>query len=217
MYWRLNPALHACIASGRVILLDVERDRYSAVPAQVAGKIIAWLKSGDGSAAPHGLIALLQGARGGAPINELSNQHPTHVAVPVSISTREWAGGTTLMAVLSVIVAVGSTWIDLRTRPLRRILRSRTRVRANGGRLSASVLQDRARAFVNARPWCPIRPNCLLDSLAFDRWLGSPCDISLVFGVVGQPFEAHCWVQSDAAVLNDSYDRVSRFEPVLSV
>lgn len=217
MYWRLNPTLHACISSGRVILLDVERDRYSAVPAQAAGPIIAWLNSGDGSAAPHGLTALLQGAQGGAPINELGNQHPTHVAVPVSISTRAWAVGTTLGAVMSVIVVVGLSWIDLRTRPLRQILRSRIKRRENGRRLDGSVLDARARAFANARRWCPIRPNCLLDSLAFDRWLGSPRDISLVFGVVGQPFEAHCWVQSDATVLNDSYDRVSRFEPVLSV
>ena len=218
MYWRLHPTLHACIASGRVILLDIERDRYSAVPAESAGQIVSWLNLGDGSLAPHGLIALLRGARGGKPVDEhLSNQQSTHVAVPNSLSRRDWAGSTTLLTVLSVIVAVGSTWIDLRTRHLRQILRSRTLRRERGGELGESLLGDRARAFANARRWCPIRPNCLLDSLAFDRWLRSPRDISLVFGVVGQPFEAHCWVQSGTAVLNDSYDRVSRFEPVLRV
>jgi len=198
-------------------LLDIARDRYSAVPEEAAGPIVAWLNSSDGSAAPHSLITLLQVARGGEPINEpLSNEQSTRVAVPGALSTREWAGGTTLMTVLSVTFAVWSTWIDLRTRHLHQILRSRTRRRERGRQLGEMLLGDRARAFANARRWCAIRPNCLLDSLAFDRWLGCPRDICLVFGVVGQPFEAHCWVQSDATVLNDSYDRVSRFEPVLS-
>ncbi|WP_186456763.1 lasso peptide biosynthesis B2 protein [Sphingomonas suaedae] len=176
------------------------------------------MSSGDGSAAPPALMALLRGARCDHSIDpHLSNQQATDVTIPDGLSTQEWAGGTTLTTVLSVMVAVGSTWIDLRTRQLRQILKSRSGRRGRGAKLDELVLGDRARAFANARRWCPIRPNCLLDSLAFDRWLGIPRDITLVFGIVGQPFEAHCWVQSDAAVLNDSYDRVSRFVPVLSV
>lgn len=218
MYWRLHPTLYACIASGRVILLDVERDRYSAVPVQAAEQIIAWLNSGDGSAAPDALMALLRAA--GCDkliIPHLSNQHATNVAVPDLLPMHERSDGTPLATVLSVMVAVGSTWIALRIRHLRSILRSRSERRDRGAKLDELLLSNRAQAFANARRWCPIRPNCLLDTLAFDRWLGSPRNITLIFGVVGQPFEAHCWAQSDAVVLNDSYDRVSRFVPMLSI
>jgi hypothetical protein len=37
-----------------------------------------------------------------------------------------------------------------------------------------------------------------------------------VFGVMATPFAAHCWIQDDQAILNDHYDRVSRFAPIFA-
>ena len=72
-----------------------------------------------------------------------------------------------------------------------------------------------AMRFITARRLVPIKPNCLLDSIALLRWLGeAAADASLVFGVKLAPFAAHCWVQNDAALLNDLPDHVGRFEPV---
>jgi hypothetical protein len=58
----------------------------------------------------------------------------------------------------------------------------------------------------------------LLDSLAllaFLRQRGLYAD--LVFGVIRQPFAAHCWVQARGVVLNDRLDRVAEFTPILVI
>jgi hypothetical protein len=61
----------------------------------------------------------------------------------------------------------------------------------------------------------PAGTNCLLDSLALLRWLGPARDgACLVFGVKLDPFAAHCWLQTDAMLLNDRTEHVRRFEPV---
>ena len=38
-----------------------------------------------------------------------------------------------------------------------------------------------------------------------------------VFGVTTDPFEAHCWLQVGHVVINDTMDRVTRFEPIMAV
>jgi hypothetical protein len=69
--------------------------------------------------------------------------------------------------------------------------------------------------FISARRLVPVKPNCLLDSVALLRWLGdAAASASLVFGVKLAPFAAHCWVQSDTALLDDVSDNVARFVPV---
>lgn len=73
----------------------------------------------------------------------------------------------------------------------------------------------RAARFIAARRVVPVKPNCLLDSIALLRWLGAnAAPVSLVFGVKLDPFAAHCWIQNDMMVLNDLTDHVARFEPV---
>ncbi len=73
----------------------------------------------------------------------------------------------------------------------------------------------RAARFIAARRFVPVKPNCLLDSIALLRWLEpEAAGASLVFGVKLEPFAAHCWVQNDTMVLNDLTDHVARFEPV---
>lgn len=75
-----------------------------------------------------------------------------------------------------------------------------------------------AAAFAGSRSLAPFARNCLLDSLALDRWLTARgLAAMLVFGVKLDPFEAHCWLQVRNAILNDSYDHVSRFTPILAV
>ena len=214
MYWRLHPTLNACIASNRIILLDIERDRYSAVPTEVTRPVIDWMRAGDGGPAPDAFLSLL--ARLGEH-RPPQNGHAEHVQIPSEARPHLPRRRVSLASILSVFAVVAAMWIALRTRKLRTILEERAKARRVGSKVDSSTLRDQARTFADARRWCPIQPNCLLDSLAFDRWLGGPSDIQLVFGVLGQPFEAHCWVQSDDDVLNDSYDRVSRFEPILSI
>ena len=75
-----------------------------------------------------------------------------------------------------------------------------------------------AATFIAARRMVPIAPNCLPDSLALSFYHARRAlHPELVFGVKLDPFAAHCWVQTDRLVLNDSRDTIDGFVPVLVV
>lgn len=207
--WQLRSNLTACLASDRLILLDEARDRYFALPETQMREALAWLSAADGSPAPSSLSRLL-GER-------LSNTGYVRLSLPEPSTVEPAAGDVGRGAIISTNATVAQTWLLLRLQRLGPILVRRRRSRSRRAQLGDEELLMRARAFQAARRWCPIPRNCLLDSLSFDRWLGSPGDVRIVFGVIARPFEAHCWVQTDCHVLNDSYDRVSRFEPILSL
>jgi len=63
------------------------------------------------------------------------------------------------------------------------------------------------------------RPNaCLFESLSLLHFLSAyNCFPSLVFGVVSDPFQAHCWLQYHSTIINDSMARVRNFTPVMLV
>jgi hypothetical protein len=70
--------------------------------------------------------------------------------------------------------------------------------------------------FKTLRPLFPRPYLCLFDSLALFEFLaGYDCFPHLVFGVVADPFEAHCWLQAGTVVLNDDLERTGRYKPIL--
>lgn len=68
---------------------------------------------------------------------------------------------------------------------------------------------DELRAFVPRLGRCLPHSLCLRDFLGLH---GIGADI--VFGVRTHPFEAHCWVERDGHVLNDTADHVAWFTPI---
>jgi hypothetical protein len=64
-----------------------------------------------------------------------------------------------------------------------------------------------------ARPYvCLFDSICLLEFLAQYAFLPR-----LVFGVNAEPFQAHCWLQEERTVLNDTVERVCAYTPIMSV
>jgi hypothetical protein len=59
---------------------------------------------------------------------------------------------------------------------------------------------------------------CLFDSLALLEFLAhhglSP---KWIFGVRGEPFEAHCWLQTRETVLNDTVERASSYYTIMTI
>ncbi|WP_380916521.1 lasso peptide biosynthesis B2 protein [Sphingomonas canadensis] len=114
--------------------------------------------------------------------------------------------------------AVARSWIALRTRPLHTIIAHHRALRRTYADVSDPLSADLLSAYHRKRRLLPIKKNCLLDALALDSWLGprgGPRQI--VFGITSEPFLAHCWVQSDSAILNDSHDHVRRYSPILVI
>jgi hypothetical protein len=62
------------------------------------------------------------------------------------------------------------------------------------------------------------RDECLHDSLAVLEFLARhQLFPSWVFGVRARPFAAHCWVQHDGFVCNDTVEHVSGYVPIMVV
>ncbi len=220
MYWQLLPHATICVASDRPILLDRRQDRYLMVPGSIANSVIDWLMSGATKHAPDRLIELLKFAGTlGKDDPPPGNAARVEVGVPQTL-----AGGIAPVEIdrakslPSVINLVARTWFGLRVRGFDHMLRRIDRQAiATGAPNSATALALIA-AYDRRRRYVPLARNCLLDSLAQHRWLdraGMRC--RLVFGVTGAPFAAHCWLQSEDAILNDSYEHVSRFTPILAL
>lgn len=219
MFWRILPHATACLASDRLFVLDLRLDRYFQVPDAAAAPMRDWLERHHGCAAPTPVVEMLDRAgmtrrHDPPPTNALRE----HVPLPMGLDfPRPEAMVSASSQRIRVGRAVAATWLSLRWRPLLGILSDRA-VRAPlpmRGHLVA-VSAEAAR-FDQARSFTPIARNCLLDSLALDRWLARHgLGATLVFGISAHPFAAHCWLQTPDLLLNDSYDHVSRFTPILA-
>jgi hypothetical protein len=66
--------------------------------------------------------------------------------------------------------------------------------------------------------WTPAPAKCLIRSFMLLRLLRRhDLDARWVFAVRTWPFEAHCWLQAGATVLDDARDRLEAYHPILTV
>jgi hypothetical protein len=73
-------------------------------------------------------------------------------------------------------------------------------------------------AFKILRPLYPRPYLCLFDSIALLEFLARYHMFPrIVFGVVADPFEAHCWLQEGTILINDDLERVSKYKPIMSL
>jgi hypothetical protein len=67
-------------------------------------------------------------------------------------------------------------------------------------------------------PLLPLSAKCLLRSFLLLRQLRAAGEDALwVFGVRTWPFAAHCWLQAGEVVLDDDWERVRGYAPILTV
>jgi hypothetical protein len=220
MYWRILPHTTCCIASEQLILLDVRQDRYFMVPGPLADAAIMWLTEGPSESLPDALAAVLRSN------GILHSGDPQPVTVPQQVAgvCRQLTDEDQSISVATgadcarVALLVATTRLRLKLQPLAKILGARHWHPRQAQPDCKAQAIDRARTFDAVRRFSPFPRNCLLDSLALDHWLARDrIDARLVFGVTAQPFAAHCWLQWGATILNDHYDRVSRFTPILAL
>jgi hypothetical protein len=220
MYWTILPHATACIAADRLILLDLRQDRYFQLKPEQAGPMRHWLERGEPGPPPPAVAHLLL-KRGISRADDppCSAAVRQVVRVPQHLMSPIWQDALYSRAkVIGVAFAIATAKTILRVRPLAEILANRVHMSSSRRPVSPATLSARSAAFDQARTLVPVRRNCLPDTLALDAWLGEDArDCQLVFGVTAAPFKAHCWLQAPHAVLNDSYDHVSRYTPILAL
>lgn len=108
----------------------------------------------------------------------------------------------------------------LRFWPLQRIVERvqlrKQRYRKTGSNDSCSLV-DASTLFDHLRPFYVRNYLCRFDSLALIEFLALRCLFpTWIFGVSSEPFGAHCWIQQEDCVLNDTVEYVTRFTPIMA-
>jgi hypothetical protein len=104
-----------------------------------------------------------------------------------------------------------------------RVVNRVARRRATPGRARQPLDLERARQLVAAFGRMRVflfstRDECLHDSLAVIEFLARyGLYPNWMFGVRARPFEAHCWVQHEATVFNDTVEQVGAYVPIMVV
>lgn len=215
LHYRLPDHLGICEVDGRILMLDLRRDRYLALDPGASSALRRW-RAADGSLTEADVRLLgergmlVAGARAEPPRwTETRVPEKSLVGQLPRLRSSGWS------ALPEVAAMLWSTRWRLRRTGLGAVVDEVRRLKSAAG--SGDPLPHLL-AFRAARMLLPFKPNCLIDSLALAAFLsrrGVGCQ--LVFGVKLDPFAAHCWLQDDDAVLNDAADSVSTFTPILAV
>lgn len=233
----LSKDCFVCKAQNYWIVLNAKRDRYLCVTdadlTSIGRRLHGWKY--PGTAAEHALqpdveaTALVESlilgeiitcnaddgkpfVESDCPARERSLELPTPLA-SMKLSVR---------CVTRFFSSCAKTDWRLRARKISHILARIERRRLSMG--SPAAIEDAARAarliaaFRDLRPLYPRPYLCLFDSLALLEFLASfRLFPRVVFGVIADPFQAHCWLQDGSMVLNDDLERVERYIPILSL
>lgn len=221
-FYALPDHLSFCEVDGRTIFLDLRRDRYVELDAETRSILHRWQEAdasveggGEGFERLERLGLVIRSAKPASPA-------ATCLEVPTR-SVRDEPSRTPQRAwpiVPEVLALLRRTRLTLKRAGLEGAV-NEVRLR-NAGESGANPftpqLGTAAERYRAARRLVPIRPNCLLDSLSLSAFLSRRGHkAALVFGVKLDPFAAHCWLQTDDAIVNDGADSVSAFTPVLAV
>ena len=230
--YSLADHVFVCVNDEHVVLLDLKQDRYWALEADrtaplaavVPGWPIATPVPGESAEAEEvaealvdqGILAPAAAGKDATPVNvtrpgrELLSAHEYEPA-PIRF-------GTVIKFVAASLVAK----VSLRLAPFERVVRRFGERKRSGSERTRPLDVDQTRrlveAFFRLRVFAfSSRDECLFDSLALLGFLarhGVYAD--WVFGVQARPFAAHCWVQKDEIVFNDTVEHVSGFTPIMA-
>lgn len=224
----------ACVASGRVVFLDLRRNRYFC------------LREDDSAAveAPLGFTRCSVCSR--MPCDSADNYQRTRLILSTLLrqgliqpATTTAPSGLPQIEIASVSAAPAATGVNalythhhlrkfalaslvtswnLRLRSMQKVVdRVKRRKHKNQGRRTGELLELLA-IFERLRPLYARQYVCLYDSLALLEFLARHGYFAdWVFGVKSEPFGAHCWLQYRDRLLNDSVDYVRNFTPIMVV
>jgi hypothetical protein len=235
--YALAEHVFVCLNGEHLVLLDLKEDRYWALEASQTSGLGALVGGWPVKTADEAVFteeptpettAALEVLRGRGLLTD--TVPPGKDAAPVSaiVPARELAAETDQAtgrsgSWLSFFAASATAKIALRTWPFERVILRVRRRKAELGPAAGPLDIERARAlmaaFVGYRVFLFSSKNeCLFDSLALLEYLarhGIYAD--WVFGVQTRPFAAHCWVQHDDIVFNDTVEHVSGYTPIMVV
>lgn len=213
--WRLPADVHAACCGEDLVLLDVARDQYFCLPQ--AGRSLGLDPIGGE------LIGLARELAEDLRDAGLLTEHPEPAirrwASPPARDTETLGEGRAASGSLmgSLLVANLAMLWRYRAQPFAALIHRASAAR-RGGRTDLAAAVQVAGAFQASLPWCPVQGACLFQSfLLLDLLRQRGLAADWVFAVRTWPFLAHCWVQVEDVVLNDTVDHVTSYDPILVV
>jgi hypothetical protein len=237
MMYFLSKDCFVCRMGCYWIILSAKRDRYLCVAhaelALIGDRLHGWRIRSDSTAGPTSIGPEVDELLKSLTSNEIITSNPTlgkpfaesECAAPenrIEVSDSTASAHVPLFWILRFFLACAKVDWQLRTkalsRTLARIERRRLRAEYSGTARNASHASSLVGAFQLLRPLYPRSYLCLFDSLALLEFLAVyRIRPRIVFGVVADPFQAHCWLQDGSTVINDGLERIGKYKPILSL
>ena len=210
---KLAPDVYATLVEGDLIFLDAANDQYACVTRTDAGVVVSLLEGRDpanlteaelvGELANAGLLTFGVGRpfEPAEVVPPLADYHAFAAdALPAGWRTL-WR--LALSAIEGAVRSCGnpSRWLSPQKR--------------RGSVVPVSRACTLAMQFDRLRPWLPRTGRCLPNSLVLLSFLRRHgISANLVVGVHTFPFEAHCWVECQGVILNDTVEHVRWYTPI---
>lgn len=211
----LRSGVHFCIVGGRPIFLDLVSDRYFCFGSPEENSAFVALLSGmEADFEPlerHYKTGLLvQSAGTEVPHTCDENSDGIQEVAPISGNLRQ-------------AFAFGAAFLksrrDLKRRPARELLDRQRKALAlpMKGELPHDVAARINGTIAQAALIFGTFDRCLPKALALSRLvLAHGYQPTIVFGVTGRPFSAHCWTRVGNVLLAESESRIRNYTPILA-
>jgi hypothetical protein len=217
--WRLAPSVHVTAIGEDLVFLDAASDAYICLPGGTADFALAadraTVEAADETlAADLAAAGLLQTQS--LPSQRLGREPP---ALPTASAITHPAPRPTWRDPPQAAISVLDLLLHYRRRTFAQILAAAERpARGEAGKRPSAELLEAVRRFHGWIPYAPVSAKCLLRSFMLLRFLRRHGhDAQWVFGVTTWPFEAHCWLQCGDVVLDDHFERLWRYQPILAI
>ena len=234
---RLGLARHVfvCRDEGYIVVLDLKRDRYFALDAAKTAPLSlvlpGWPAAPPGDALPQSAIAqavaplVRQGwvLEGEAESKEATPVKSVMPERELTVEADRAEDAVSLSVVIAFVTASVFARFALRFWRFERVIRRVADRNVKHAALVTPFDLERARklvhAFTRLRAFLfSTKEECLHDSLSMLEFLARhQLFPKWVFAVRARPFAAHCWVQHDGVVCNDTVEHVSSYVPIMVV
>jgi hypothetical protein len=233
LYYLSNHTF-ACLGDHHCVFLDLRRDAYLTVgrdEMEALGPwIVGWTATGEpvhseSTTMPDQPLQTAEQLVKRGVLTTVQTQGKELAAPRVSMATAEFERRSRPPSfkphhAYNFVKASIDAFASLRWKPLERTVGEvrQRKARRENARSRASDDTNLVEIFDHLRPYFPRDYLCLFDSLALVNFLARYGRFpQWVFGVRSDPFSAHCWVQQDSCVLNDSMEHVQTYVPIMSV
>lgn len=218
--------LHYCQAGGRVVLMDLRSDSYFLLQKDLESIFLAQANGLETRPADRDKLRALDLLADAGCERQPAVGDSVPPATRSAIEDAASPGTTRAAIVIEVTWLVLSTKRRLATEHIAAII-DHCRLASSGAAKPRSLmgtpaddkrLIDATRDYTAARHFVPVKPSCLLDTLALRTFLARRrLTASIVFGVSPDPFAAHAWLQSGDLVLNETVSYARMHTPILVV